>query len=535
MVKSTIFAGAVLFGFISQAAAFGANCNREAEIKPTAFQEVPPNTKGAFFGDGGNSEKTESVLSMVKDWGAEFIVHSGDFDYDSNPQSWIDMLDRNLGPDFPYFATIGNHDMRMWDPFVKEEPGYEELLAERIERNNGVLYNCVGETAVKETCNYKGIDLFLDGIGVWSLGHHEYLEEALGSSESIWRVCNWHKNMRMYQTGKKFNECTYEVYEICRRHGAMIHTSHEHSYARTYTMSDFREHEIANKDDTIVLSAGDDGTSFAYVSGLGGRSVRNWEFNLNENEWWASCVAKDNGGTYGAMLCEFHVDNNPRLARCEFRDVNGVVWDQFDVYTTLPEGGEEGVVQFSTPAPKSSIIELQISDPSNDVELRGSEIRCDANAITLAHAPSFGEKLAASSAFRFEAVPLVSAEEIVEAHLQFYGVDGGESAHNVQIIRAEYTPNSAPFDCHSEQQPRTLTQASAIWTIDNGDDENDNNTVWTTVDVSEILREITAMDGWKENGAVTFVIEGSGDRVVTSYEDHPCLATSLIIEVAPKA
>jgi DNA repair exonuclease SbcCD nuclease subunit len=50
------------------------------------------------------------VLQLVLQRDVDMVVHSGDFDYESDPDSWISQLESILGPDLPYFATIGNHD-----------------------------------------------------------------------------------------------------------------------------------------------------------------------------------------------------------------------------------------------------------------------------------------------------------------------------------------------------------------------------------------------------------------------------------------
>ena len=35
----------------------------------------------AFFGDAGASDPQRYVLEMVKAWGADFVIHIGDFEY----------------------------------------------------------------------------------------------------------------------------------------------------------------------------------------------------------------------------------------------------------------------------------------------------------------------------------------------------------------------------------------------------------------------------------------------------------------------
>ena len=92
-----------------------------------------------------------------------------------------------------------------------------------MERLNATQY-CTGEVGVMAACNWEGLFFVLSGVGVRGTGHPEYLDEQLGLSNDIWKVCSWHKNQRGYQTGGKYNAVGWDVYETCREHGAIINT-----------------------------------------------------------------------------------------------------------------------------------------------------------------------------------------------------------------------------------------------------------------------------------------------------------------------
>ncbi len=49
----------------------------------------PPNLKVAFIGDTGNSDSFQQVLQLIKDEGADIVLHQGDFDYVNDPASWV--------------------------------------------------------------------------------------------------------------------------------------------------------------------------------------------------------------------------------------------------------------------------------------------------------------------------------------------------------------------------------------------------------------------------------------------------------------
>jgi hypothetical protein len=52
--------------------------------------------------------------------------------------------------------------------------------------------------------------------------HAKYIDDTFRGSDATWKICVWHKNQRAYQIGNKVDETGYEVYEACRRHGAMV-------------------------------------------------------------------------------------------------------------------------------------------------------------------------------------------------------------------------------------------------------------------------------------------------------------------------
>ena len=73
--------------------------------------DLPPvNFTIAFIGDQGLGTNAEAALRLIKNEGADAVLHQGDFDYHDNPAGWDGQINGILGPDFPYFASVGNHD-----------------------------------------------------------------------------------------------------------------------------------------------------------------------------------------------------------------------------------------------------------------------------------------------------------------------------------------------------------------------------------------------------------------------------------------
>ena len=149
-----------------------------------------------------------------------------------------------------------------------------------------------------------------------------------------WKFCVFHKNHHLLQTGDKESEVTMDMYDLCREHGAVIATGHEHSYERTHLMSSFSNLSVQSTSSSLHIKPG---SSFAFVSGLGGDSIRAWHNNSHLNPWWAATAALDNGVNFGALMCELE----EQRGRCEFNDIDGNRWDAFE----MTVGGEDTVTR----------------------------------------------------------------------------------------------------------------------------------------------------------------------------------------------
>ncbi|HET6585220.1 MAG TPA: metallophosphoesterase, partial [Nannocystaceae bacterium] len=246
---------------------------------------TPENLRVAFFGDNGLGGESVETLQLVIAEDADMLVVLGDFDYDNDPTAWHEQIDEALGADFPLFAAAGNHDVSAWD-------GYREVLMERLAPI--VDADCDGPIGEQMHCRVQGIDLFLSSVGTMDppgdQSHEDWLAEGLAASPQIWRFCAWHKNQNDMQAGGKGNEVGWEAYRNCMNGGAIIATGHEHSYARTQTLTDLGNPESGHgaKGEHHVMTVGT-GSTFVFVSGLGGNEVRDYEEDLHDDDtWWST-------------------------------------------------------------------------------------------------------------------------------------------------------------------------------------------------------------------------------------------------------
>ncbi len=293
--------------------------------------KTPDNYMIAFIGDQGPGENGQAVLKLIKNEGAAAVVHAGDFDYDDDPETWDARINAVLGPDFPYFACVGNHDKERF----YGSGGYQEFMEARMNRL-GITWE--GDLGVKSSFVFNGIFFLLTGPNVFGSGHAKYIREKLAEDNSIWRISSWHKNMKLMQVGGKSNETGWGVYEESRKGGAIIATGHEHNYSRTHLLSNCENQTVASTSDTLALAidnpltSEDEGKTFVFVSGLGGKSIRDQELGGN---WWASIYSSTQGANHGALFGIFNYEGKKGLAKFYFKDIEGAVPDEFYVKTDV--------------------------------------------------------------------------------------------------------------------------------------------------------------------------------------------------------
>ena len=209
----------------------------------------------AFIADHGYGERPRSVLRLIREEGVDAVLHQGDFDYGQDPQGWMAMIDEELGQNFPYFASVGNHDIERgaWG----EEGGYRARLEERASRLGYTWTGIYGERA---SLSFEGIRILFGAPGIFAgtdnSTYADYFAEELATDTAPWRICSWHKNQKNMQVGGQLDEVGYAVYEACREGGAIIATGHHHAYSRTHLLSDVSEHIVASMSDTLEIAEG---------------------------------------------------------------------------------------------------------------------------------------------------------------------------------------------------------------------------------------------------------------------------------------
>ena len=341
----------------------------------------------AFIGDQGHLPSSFAVLELIKDEGAQMVLHQGDLDYENDPDKWDRMIRNVLGDDFPYFVSVGQHDVEAWD----EGPiwdGYQDKLYDRLKKNPEIT--CVGDLGVKSACTYKGLFFILVSPGAKGSGHASFIENQLNDNNSIWSVCSWAKNMNEIQLGSKADQTGWEVYNACKNGGAIIATGHEHSYHRTKTLIDI-ENQIVDpqwpKPDNLRVK---EGSTFVFVSGLGGHSVRDQDrclptsYPYGCNHEWASIYTSDQDANFGALFCDFNAGGQSNKAYCYFKNIDGEIVDEFSV-TSFVDVDTTKTSPAKTELPERDSVVVDLSK----INLRGADL----SGVDLVGVDLFGKDL----------------------------------------------------------------------------------------------------------------------------------------------
>lgn len=274
--------------------------------------------KIAFIGDTATSAKFKEVLNLIKREKADLMVVPGDTDYGGGEAKWDGLIKSVLGDEAALIA-LGNHD---YSDSNKDK--IVALGAARLAKNAQI--KCTGAYGEKMACSYRGVYLVLSSIGSGggtAASHEEYIKAQLNAAPTEhWRICTWHKNQREMQVGDKGNEVGWNAYESCREKGAIIVTAHEHSYERSFLLSNMTMRKVANPVASPIAVT--EGTTFVIVSGLGGHSIRK---QLLHSPHWAKIYSATQSANYGVVFGVF----NAKQAHFYMKTIDNRTIDDFIV------------------------------------------------------------------------------------------------------------------------------------------------------------------------------------------------------------
>jgi predicted phosphodiesterase len=295
---------------------------------PPGTIATAPGLRIAFLGDTGVGPKFRAVLELVKRYKADAVVHMGDALYVETAAQFWGAIDEILGHDFPYYLTQGNHDLPHWPALA--DHGFAHLKA------GGTQTDAPSQLDPRLSLQFRGVSLVMLGQAP-RRDDPQYIIDRFARDAHIWKVCAWHKNQNRLQVGGKADEMGWGVYESCRQMGALIANGHEHSYERTKTLVSMVEQRVdpGCRDPARVCVS--PGAVPVFVSGLGGRNIRDQErclpatYPYGCNGEWAFIYTSNQAANYGALFLTFHVDGDPHQGRGAFVTIDGRQVDTFQL------------------------------------------------------------------------------------------------------------------------------------------------------------------------------------------------------------
>lgn len=255
-------------------------------------------TRVAIFADAAINEATERVLQLVADENVDMVLHPGDIDYAGDVERWENQMISILGPNFPYFYSAGNYEMKIPKARRNNPEAFAgEQWIEYVHKRDAIL-NALGvdcplasPSRSQLACHYKGVSFILSNLSDFENRmeqNSQFVRRALLALKqhypsTRWTFCMWHAPFHLMQVGFRdpppvmHSEHLESAYEECRKAGAVVLTGHEHYYLRSHEITSFQQPYAFNKPqlakEGLPLLHAKPGKTFAIVSGLGGHSV----------------------------------------------------------------------------------------------------------------------------------------------------------------------------------------------------------------------------------------------------------------------
>lgn len=142
------------------------------------------------------------------------------------------------------------------------------------------------------------------------------------------------------------------------------------------------------------------------------------------------------------------------------------------------------------------------------------------------------EKTNQTIGIRFTDLAIPKGAKILDAYIEFTvdEPDKGTNPFDVNI-RAEAVADSPAFqNINKNISSRALTKNTVNWKdiplwVNDGSSGIDQQ----TPNIASLIQEVIDMDGWKDNNAMTFVINGIGNRSAKAFESSPSEAPRLYV------
>ena len=481
--------------------------NTPVPATPTATA-VPGTVRFAVIGDFGDASTAEAdVASLIAGWNVDFMTTVGDNRYGATTYDQVigqyycaflrdagagTYCNGNGSATNGFFPATGNHD-------YSDGGGLNEYLNYFTLPGAGIATSGTSGNERYYDFVQGPLHFFvIDSQGALSSGsdltaQQNWLQAQLAASTAPFQIVLLHHPP--YSSSSSHGSTPAMQWSFEAWGADAVLGGHDHTYER--------------------LQIG--GIPY-FVNGLGGRSI----YALGTPV--AGSVVRYNGD-YGAML----VDASSSGITYQFINRSGAV---IDSYVFDPGAPTPTATSTPTGAPAGSL-GIRISSSGDDVEQLTSDgsMYLDSSDLELGDDFAyFGEQ---AVGLRFTGVNVPQGATITAASIEFETDETG-SDPTVVTIWGQAADNAAAFGSGAyDLTGRPLTAASVGWNIPAWNTVNEKH---QTPDLAAVVQEIVNRPGWAANGAVVFLIDGTGVRTAESYDGEAANAPLLHIEytmVAP--
>ncbi len=140
------------------------------------------------------------------------------------------------------------------------------------------------------------------------------------------------------------------------------------------------------------------------------------------------------------------------------------------------------------------------------------------------------ESQSQTTALRFERVYVPPVANIVSARIVFTAAEPSDGETNLTVSAEQSGASAALASTDNNIGERLQTSARQIWEPEPWELSGQE---YSTVDLSDIVSEVIGLSDWCGGNAMTFFLDGVGDRVAQAYRDVASAAPRLEISYSP--
>jgi len=213
------------------------------------------------------------------------LLHLGDFDYSCKPDKYFnEILDSNRS--YQFMGILGNHEGVSQCGLEVNKQFTNNVYNEMISKKNDKVKCEFSPSKVMWACVFHNMRIIGLSSGVNGADKRNeqlsFLKKHLNKSTTEdWKICSWHFYDKYYHTGKYPEDDNIisgsgeSFYDYCKDHGAIIFSAHDHVYARTHVMTEFKKptidkYDMDTSEDIVQIR---NGATLDILNGAGGYEI----------------------------------------------------------------------------------------------------------------------------------------------------------------------------------------------------------------------------------------------------------------------